>query len=201
MAKYTCPFVPTDVHVWKYITDLSMNNVDPNRYKINEVGDIYDTSSNRILNHSIDDEGYHRVHLHTKNGFKQTYVHRIVKIEFDGICDNMNRNQVDHLDTNKSNNFIMNLDWVTKSENAYRGIDSGNYYQINVKISEDDVELVCKLLSNGYSYQEINNILKPKYNQDMTRIIGKIYRRERWKKISDKYPEFPKLNKSKGELQ
>ena len=181
---------------FKYITNLSVPDVDPNRYRVESIGEIYDTLKNRYLGHIIDDEGYHRVAIHTKIGFKSRYLHRIVKIEFDGYDLNPNKNQIDHLDCDKSHNFISNLEWVTKEENARRAIKNNLYYQFDVKMTEEDVEFVCSLLKQGKSYKYISDILFPKYNQSTVGMIGKIYREERWKNISVKYLPFPKLEKS-----
>lgn len=181
--------------VWKPITDLSVPNVDSDRYEINNYGDVWDKKSNRFLTHSIDDEGYHRVHIHTLNGYKSKYIHRLVKIEFDGFDTDSEKNQIDHVDCNKSNNNPHNLEWVTREENALRAIKNNLYKQFDVKMSEDDVEFICQQLKQGKNYKYISDLLYPKYNRDIVDIIGKIYRGERWKHISKKYMPFPELEK------
>lgn len=187
---FTIPF-----EEWKFISEITVSNIDVNRYKISDYGNVYDTISDRYLKHSIDDEGYHRVHLHTSAGYKSVYVHRIVLIEFEGYDTDPEKNQVDHVDCNKDNNYKGNLEWVTKEENARRAMKNNLYTQFDIKMSEDDVHLICSLLKEGKNYKYISDLLYPKYLQSTVGIVGKIYRGERWKNISKGYMPFPKLDK------
>ena len=62
--------------------------------------------------------GYWRVNLPSKNKNKKLthkLIHRIVAETF--IPNPNNKPEVDHIDTNRLNNRICNLRWVTKSEN------------------------------------------------------------------------------------
>ena len=181
---------------WRFITSHSVKYIDICRYTVSNLGRVYDTENKRFLSEIIDDEGYHRVYVHTSTGFKLLYIHRIVKIEFDGYDKNPEKSQVDHVDCIKSHNYPSNLEWVTKSENARRGIKNNLYPQISQVISEDDAHLICQMLKNGMTYKYISDSLLPKCGQDITRIIGKIYRGESWKHVSSQYMPFPKLNVS-----
>lgn len=61
--------------------------------------------------------GYYRVSLYNKNGKrKYVFVHRIVAEAF--LSNSENRRYVDHIDTNRANNHINNLRWVTAKENS-----------------------------------------------------------------------------------
>jgi len=58
---------------------------------------------------------YPCVHL-CKNGKKQkAYIHRLVAIHF--IPNPLNKEEVNHIDSNNSNSIVSNLEWVTPSEN------------------------------------------------------------------------------------
>ena len=50
----------------------------------------------------------------------EKYLHRIMAKAFIPNDDPENKTDVDHLDGNKHNNQISNLEWVTKSENQLR---------------------------------------------------------------------------------
>lgn len=181
---------------WKYITDLSLPNVIANKYLISNYGNIWDEEDSQPVCTFKDDEGYNRVYLKTIFGSKQSYLHRLVKIEFDGFDPDPMKNQIDHLDANKDHNYRWNLEWVTRQENTLRAIRNGQYEQFKSILQDEDAELICQLLKQGKSYNEISDILYPKYKQNMVGIIGKIYRGERWRHISEKYVPFPELNKS-----
>lgn len=59
--------------------------------------------------------GYQFVVLNYKGKSKREYVHRLVALTF--IPNPENKPQVDHIDTDRANNLVTNLRWVTQSEN------------------------------------------------------------------------------------
>lgn len=184
--------------VWLFITDMAVPDIQQLRYAISNYGNVYDYYSNIFPSQIIDSEGYKRIWIRLEdNTYKLCYIHRLEKITFDGFDPDENKNTVDHVDCNKNNNFIGNLEWVTQLENSLRAIKNGLYPQFNVKMNEDDVRYICDLLSQGKSYKFISDILYSKYNQDTIGMIGKIYRGERWKHISKDYMPFPPLKKEK----
>lgn len=63
----------------------------------------------------FDDRGYDRVYLSKNGKMKQFILHRLVAIAF--ISNLENKEQVNHKDGNKQNNFVHNLEWVTRKEN------------------------------------------------------------------------------------
>ena len=65
------------------------------------------------MNHSL---GYHTVKLARDGSYKVAYVHRLVAQAFLGDSDL----QVDHINGDKRDNRVENLEWVTHSENAFR---------------------------------------------------------------------------------
>ena len=73
-----------------------------------------------IINHCINNKGYHMVHLN-KNGSSKTYlVSRLVAQAF--IPNPQNKEQVNHIDGNKKNNAVWNLEWATPQENTQHSI-------------------------------------------------------------------------------
>jgi hypothetical protein len=87
------------------------------RYLISDTGVVTSVrSGNRILTpDSNSPHGYVRVGLF--NGITQIKyaVHRLVALVF--IPNPENKPQVNHIDGNKKNNLVSNLEWVTASEN------------------------------------------------------------------------------------
>lgn len=76
-----------------------------------------------ILKTQKDSKGYHRVSV-TIDGHKTTYkVHRLVAIAF--IDNNNNHSQVNHIDGNKDNNNVSNLEWISNRDNAIHAVNNG----------------------------------------------------------------------------
>lgn len=73
----------------------------------------------KILNPKISNSGYFEVNLHCLNKQKMRYVHRLVAEAF--IPNPENKEEVNHIDENKTNNRAENLEWVTRVENAHHG--------------------------------------------------------------------------------
>lgn len=107
------------------------------RYLVNSVGQIYDTKKQKNICQWIDNVGYYQCNLYDNDG-KKYYkrVHRIVAEAFIPNPDNLK--QVNHIDGNKRNNNITNLEWTTNSKNTQHGYDNNLYkyksrsHQINV---------------------------------------------------------------------
>lgn len=77
--------------------------------------------------------GYGRVTLYNKGPYKKIHIHRVVAKAF--IENPNNKPEVNHIDGNKLNNVVTNLEWVTKSENrkhAFKiGLQKGKAGRLN----------------------------------------------------------------------
>ena len=86
-------------------------------YLLTEDGRIYSKVSSRFLKTHLDKDGYEKVRLVCEDGKRHTFsVHRLMLENFNPI-DGMENLQVNHIDGNKLNNHINNLEWVTCKEN------------------------------------------------------------------------------------
>lgn len=74
----------------------------------------------QIIKQFIKNNGYMSVLLQGKKGRVNVLVHRAVAIAFLPNPDNLP--VVDHIDTNKTNNEVSNLRWVTHSQNVLNPI-------------------------------------------------------------------------------
>ena len=94
-------------------------------YFISNFGNVKNVKTNKILKPGNDKNGYKLINL-CKNGKVKTFtVHRLVAIAFLENPDN--KQMIDHIDENKSNNNVKNLRWATNQENlANRGKQKNN---------------------------------------------------------------------------
>lgn len=109
-------------------------------YCASSEGVIINKKTGRILKSSPDTSGYMTVHL-TENGRGYTKrVHRLVAEAFlEQPCDEAN--QVNHINGDKNDNRLSNLEFVTPSENMRHSYDNGlnhweGYNETPVRIVE-----------------------------------------------------------------
>lgn len=86
------------------------------KYYANECGMVINSETGHILTHSINNGGY--CHVSLSDGKKQHFkrVHRIVAELF--IPNPNNYPIINHIDGNKLNNSIDNLEWCTQLHNV-----------------------------------------------------------------------------------
>lgn len=88
-------------------------------YSIDTSGNVYSIRNNNLrkLKWNINPKsGYAYVALCKNGKYKNSLVHRLVAETF--IPNTQDRKYVDHIDTNKLNNCVSNLCWVTAKENS-----------------------------------------------------------------------------------
>lgn len=77
----------------------------------------------KIKTMNIKNSGYQFVQLYKNNKYKNLMVHRLVAQAFIPNVDN--KPQINHIDGNKLNNNVTNLEWCTNSENGKHAWDTG----------------------------------------------------------------------------
>ena len=86
------------------------------RYQITTWGRVYSVVSEKFMRQDVNEKGYLRVDLFDECGKRKHHrVHRLVANAF--IANPENKPQVNHIDGNKQNNSVTNLEWVTDEEN------------------------------------------------------------------------------------
>lgn len=113
------------------VSDINSNNetwrIFPynDKYEISSLGRVRNKDRLNLMRHKITHDGYHRVCLATpgySNG-KEWAVARLVALTF--IPNPNNLQQVNHIDGNKSNNAVSNLEWCTPKQNIVHAVKTG----------------------------------------------------------------------------
>jgi hypothetical protein len=110
------------------------------KYLIVEDGRIYSVYTAEYIKPTITKKGYLHVDLITDDHTHgDTLVHRLVAKAYLGEPMDCNA-QVNHIDGNKANNHISNLEWCSPSENLLHAVATGLYSNKmrRCKISTDD---------------------------------------------------------------
>ena len=101
-----------NIEIWKKIKDLP--------YEISSLGRVRNLKG-KILKTYIQNHGYEQI----KVAFNRTHrlIHRLVAEAF--IANPENKKYVNHIDGNKLNNSVNNLEWCTNSENILHARRTG----------------------------------------------------------------------------
>ena len=123
----------------------------------------------RLINGNLTTDGYIRIKLNKNGKTKSMGLHRLVAIAFIP-CDNKNEMEVNHIDCNRTNNCVENLEWVSHLENVKHSANKGHYSKSKLgskngraNYSEEDVKLMRELYDNGYT---VMGIIKEMFPND-----------------------------------
>ena len=94
--------------------DGKIINIAPN-YILYPNGSIKNKNTNKFLVGQVGKNGYRSVNIRTLKGKKRVYIHRLIAINF--IPNPLQKEQVNHINGNKLDNRLENLEWVSPKEN------------------------------------------------------------------------------------
>lgn len=134
-------------------------------YYIFDDGKIYSEYSQKFLKSFLNRKtGYMEQVLVTKaKKTKKFLVHRLVLACFYPVKD-FSLYEVNHIDGDKTNNILRNLEWATPKQNMEHASEHGLRHfcrgeQIgNSKLKEDDIREIFTLRSQGKKLQEIASL-------------------------------------------
>lgn len=153
-----------DIIGWEGLYQISnLGNVKSLSRIVNNHSGLKKNLKEKFLKKQISKTGYYVVDL-KNNNFRKTFkVHRLIAIHF--INNPLNKGFVNHIDGNKLNNDICNLEWCTISENNKHaeliGLkkDSG-VYNSRAKLNINDILFIRNSTLKIKELSEIFNINK-----------------------------------------
>ncbi len=130
--------------------------------RIIKIGNIIHHRHGKNIKLCVGTAGYQQFWLH-KNGKRKSYtIHRLVAEHF--LTKIKGKDHVNHKNSNKLNNHISNLEWVTPKENAHHDIMIGN--------RNDKGENNCKAKLTTENVLKIRKLIKTETNEK----IAKLYK-------------------------
>ena len=152
------------------------------KYKVSLIGNCILNEKGKELKVQKNTSGYLYVNLcHNSKSYKK-YIHRLKAIAF--IENKNNCKEVNHIDGNKLNNDLNNLEWVTSKENKIHAFENNiNKYKGEThkksKLKEIDViNIRSEYLKNKTSHSKLA-VLYGVNQSVITRVINKFS----WKHI------------------
>lgn len=167
--------------------DIQYSRIKDGLYAIEEDGRVFSKSTGRYMKTSLDKDGYSTVSLkNADDGYSKFGIHRLLMIAFNPIED-MEHMTVNHIDGNKVNNSLSNLEWVTASENTYLAHKTGLNKSIGethgrAKMTEKEAVQILQMKAMGKKNREIVEAMD---NKAITlRMVQKVVSGETWKHLN-----------------
>lgn len=140
-----------------------MKQIKDTHYYITEDCKVYNSKTKKYLKGSLDKDGYRRFRLNNSN----VSFHRMLMETFRPV-ENMEYLEVNHINGNKDDNSLSNLEWTTREQNMEHLVSTGLSTKCSnkgtqngrSKLSEKDVLEIKKLIQSRMSYSKIAKIFK-----------------------------------------
>lgn len=163
--------------IWKIINEFP-------DYKISNFGNVKrikkskqnNVKLNCLLSPRKDHRGYLYINLYRNRRRFTRKIHRLVFETFNGKISK----EINHKDGDKENNFIDNLEDITKSENIKHAYENGLMNHIGenhnrAKLTNSDIYEIRKLADNGLKQKVIAKIFGV-----AQQTVSKIVNKRRW---------------------
>lgn len=151
-------------------------------YYIDTEGNVYSTISNKFLKPLEHHKGYLKVRLKTNDMSSHVnhFIHRLVLETFKGDNPEL---QCNHIDGDKKNNCLSNLEWVTQSQNQIHarnlGLTKSGEDHFLSKLNLRQVEEI-RGLKGKMSSRKVGNEYKVTHSN-----ILAIWKGKSWKNVGD----------------
>jgi hypothetical protein len=135
-------------------------------YSVTTTGKVYSHKTKKYIKEHTNNEGYLRLGLYNNDGEKKYLVHQLVAKTF--IPNPSNKSQVNHIDSNKSNNCVKNLEWVTNQENRNHSLRQ--YKTLNILPDDFSFDNFSAIKKNIIKAKIEINILKKDLNEEILKV-------------------------------
>jgi hypothetical protein len=131
------------IFTFQYNTENIISEIPKNSKQIEGLTNFWITNDGRVYSTytkkfiTLQDKCGYRACALNKKWYR---VHRIVAKHFLENDDPKNKTIVNHIDSNRSNNHVSNLEWCTPSENIQHAVDFGNSAKTKKAVKQISIE-------------------------------------------------------------
>jgi len=133
-----------------------------NNYAVSDKGNVFSWIRNRPMSKIKQSVGYLRTHLSGPAGAKEVGNHILVMEAFRG--ERPYGKVVNHIDGNKENNCLENLEYVTQGENQRKagemGLMAHGEKHHRAKLTKKDVKKIRTLAEKGFLQEDLGKKYK-----------------------------------------
>jgi len=137
---------------------IEIKKIEGTKYSISSDGILIGPKS--VVKPNIKSTGYCEVCIYSGKTRKYWRLHRLVATIF--IPNPENKPFVNHIDGNKLNNAVNNLEWVTHQENMNHAKETGLVLSLEnnprATFNNEQIHEVCRLLEQGYRNCDLADI-------------------------------------------
>ena len=139
-------------------------------HTITKDGIVTNTKTGKIKSHWIGANGYYHVDIQEFGKATKVALHRLLAIQY--LPNPNNKRTVNHIDGNKLNNNLSNLEWATDSENVQHAHNTG----LQPDQSNHSIDFYIDVLKTRFfNGESITSIAKdPSINNTLTQVSLKL---------------------------
>lgn len=161
-------------------------------YEVSNYGRVRNKKTGKFITPLYNHKGYLYVNLsYSHTGRVKWYIHRLVAFHF--IPNPENKPQVNHIDGNKLNNYVENLEWCTDKENQDHAVLHNLKYKgekhRDARFTEKSVKLLPELVRIGFSTSQLHALTGVAHSS-----ITKILNHKIWRKLNLNFIEVRKAH-------
>ena len=142
-------------------------------YSITQSGEVINTRTGKTkaldFNKAV---GYFQVDLYKNNKRTKHYVHRLVAQAY--IPNPLGLPEVNHKDSDRTNNHVSNLEWVSSSGNSIHAVKAGQRDHV-ARMSKEDIKEAYDLVMQGNSYKQVSELLNNSWQSGFLSVKVKQY--------------------------
>lgn len=170
-----------------------LKNIDGfSKYQVSNFGRIRKIKDNTEIKPGLTSDGYQNIKLVNDEGKRCTIrLSRLVAKTFIPNHDK-NKTEVNHINGNKLENMVDNLEWVTPSENQKHAYKNNLRKPISkkqcvfTKYTEEQVRELCVILEKDFN-KSSTEIMKKLSYKTSSGFVNNIKNKKRWKDIIKDY--------------